>query len=224
MILFKIKNILMIISVLSMLSACSPGHLQIDATEATSDSNCQTPKSWSMTDFPLMIYIPQELVEYKPALDNAAVTYKNAFNKDIFNFVLNDPSKINTQWSKSLDSLYDNYFGIFKMISWNFDNVDSGVLAFTGTLTRGCSRVVHADILFNFKNYKFGDVISTPTDSSLVDYESVLIHELGHFIGLGHIDVNSDPISIMNPTIKRSQTKRSFSPNDLSRIKTLYNL
>lgn len=206
-----------------MLAACAKNE-EVHYDPPTTNGNNQSPtKAWNVNDLPITVYIPSDLNAYRVSIENSAETWRSAFGRPVFNFIFDDANHPNTQWAGSLDSLYDNYFGLFKMISWNFNNIDSGVLAFTGTLTQ-TGRIIHADILFNFKNYRFGDVTLNPTDQNLIDYESVLTHELGHFLGLNHIEIADDPLSIMNPTIRKGQAKRYLSPNDVARTRSLYGL
>lgn len=215
------KNFLILLFLIT--SACSQNSDIHYDPPTPGNTNQTSVKSWNINNFPLKIYVPTELDAYRIAIENSAETWRSAFNRPVFEFIFDDGTNQNTQWNGPLDSLYDSFFGLFKMTSWSFVNIDNGVLAFTGTLTQS-GTIIHADVLFNFKNYKFGDVVLNPTDSTLVDYESVLTHELGHFLGLNHIDIGTDPISIMNPTIKKGQSKRYLSPDDLFRIKSLYNI
>lgn len=219
------KKILILTSLI-FLAACGPKGVYYDSQTT---ANPQALKSWNMTDLPLTIYVPIEMNSYRSAIENSAQTWEAAFGQKVFNFVFDNNSYPNTQWTGTCQSMQDNYFGLFKELNWNIANdcssnstgfVDSQVLAFTGTKTQG--KIIHADVLFNFKNFEFGDV-EKPTESQLVDFQSVLTHELGHFLGLNHVDTSIDSVSIMNPTIKKGQSKRYLSNGDISRIKALYN-
>lgn len=211
-------------SLLFLVSCADGGHEIPYDNPAPNATGSSTQKKWKRSDFPLTVYIPTALNDYRIAIENSQATYRQAFGFEVFNFIFDDPNKPNTQWAGTYDSLNDNYFGLFKMTSWSFNNsnIDDSVLAFTGTLTQ-TGTILHADILFNFKTYAYGDVFTNPS-TTIVDYESVLSHELGHFLGLGHIETTEDPISIMNPTIRKGQAKRYLSPNDVERIRDLYNL
>lgn len=185
-------------------------------------------KAWNPTTFPLTIYIPAELNDFQPAILASQTTWNNAFKGQVFHFVFNDPSKVNTQWVKQYDSLYDSYFGLFKINApnWNYElgGNPSSVLAFTGTLTQN-GLIIHADMLFNFQSYgsDFGDA-NTLGGSNKIDFESVLTHEMGHFLGLNHITASEDAASVMLPSITRGTSKRNLSVGDIQRIKVLYNL
>jgi hypothetical protein len=205
-------------------------HTNVDPSRWVSTAEIAAPIGHN---FPLVIYIPSELDSFKQNIINAGDAWNTALDQEVFRFIFNDPTcsnttpvpadcAPNTQWTKPTDSLYDDYFGFFKMATWNFTGVDNTVLAFTGTLKQS-GAITHADILFNFKNYSYTD-ISNRDFSNNIDYQSVLTHELGHFLGLNHISTEEDGQSIMNPTLKKGDSKRTLSTGDLNRIRTLYNI
>lgn len=219
------KSILSILIGLQ-LSACAPQGVYYDQQTTST----QSVKAWSLSDFPLTVYVPTEMNAYRVAIENSAQTWEAAFGRKVFNFIFDNPAYPNTQWTGTCQSMGDNYFGLFKLNNWNIANdcnsnsvgfVSNDVLAFTGTKSQG--KIIHADILFNFKYFSFGDVEQNPTDTQLVDLQSVLTHELGHFLGLGHIETSVDPISIMNPSIRKTQSKRYLSNSDIVRVRQLYN-
>lgn len=218
------KKILILAS-LFIISSCGPKGIYYDSQTASN----QSLKSWNMTDFPLTVYVPVEMNAYRVSIENSASTWEAAFGRKVFNFVFDNNAYPNTQWTGTCQSMQDSYFGLFKNLNWNIANdcssnsngfVDNQVLAFTGTKTQG--KIIHADVLFNFRYFNFGDV-ETVSDSQLVDFESVLTHELGHFLGLNHVETVTDASSIMNPTIKKGQSKRYLSNGDVARLRQLYN-
>lgn len=194
-------------------------------TPPTTETNAI--KNWNKANFPILIYVPSELQTYQSSIINAQNTWNDALKlegyPEVYRFVFNS-GKPNTQWTKQYDSLYDNYFGLFAIMNpdWNYPDIGSGVLAFTGTLSQN-GKIIHADVLFNFQNYSFGDVTNGDPDVfNKIDFESVLVHELGHFLGLNHITAEEDPNSIMLPKISRGTAKRTLSTGDVSRIRALY--
>jgi hypothetical protein len=54
--------------------------------------------------------------------------------------------------------------------------------------------------------------------------ESLSLHELGHLLGLAHVDSNVDPMSIMNPQlfIGVGLTSRKVSRGDIERMQVIY--
>ena len=89
--------------------------------------------------------------------------------------------------------------------TWQSFGVGSTVLAFTETywynvggpgivdnLGRAINfpgQIVEADIIFNPTGFTFST--STPTPASSVDFQSILTHEIGHFLGLDHTNLLS---------------------------------
>lgn len=78
--------------------------------------------------------------------------------------------------------------------------------------------LTNADIIFNKEYYNFskGNTIF----ANQIDFESALLHELGHFLGLGHID---DERSVMFQSLsKGTLNKRTLSDKDIDAIRKKY--
>jgi hypothetical protein len=131
---------------------------------------------------------------------------------------------IASQDNKSLDNhINDSIFGIFKPTSW-FSDVSNGALAitqYTG-ITRSFNGVqylelLHADIMMN-PNYDFS--LNPGVDD--YDFETVVLHEFGHLLGLGHTALFID--SVMNATLGTGVRKRSLRSADEENINHNYDL
>lgn len=181
------------------------------------------PLSWNQSSFPIVIQVPSDLsLIYKDAIENATQRWNTALQFNAFSVVYDEIP--NNQWSAQYQSLNDTIMGLYKMNSWNFGE-SANTLATTVTLSRS-GRLNQADILFNFSGYKFSDVDKPDLSYGVdyVDYESVLTHELGHFLGLNHTSANEDSNSVMNPSLSKASKKRILSNGDINRIRTLYGL
>lgn len=118
----------------------------------------------------------------------------------------------------------DGVLGIYRSDSW-FSNVSSQALAITqyfgyrrntGTSSEYVE-LFHADIILNYRDYNF----STDSTSGTYDLSSVVLHELGHFVGLGHVKTYSTP-SVMQAYLGMSDEVRSLFSYDRSSLQSLY--
>lgn len=83
-----------------------------------------------------------------------------------------------------------------------------------------------ADIRFNHQNYKIGDSLTLRAQNNreVVDMLSLALHELGHLLGLAHVEKEVDPYSIMTPSlfIGEGLTSREITRGDIERIQQIY--
>lgn len=124
-------------------------------------------------------------------------------------------------------SLGDNVNGHYLDENWTKTAKPDYVLATTiWNNGNDYTTISKADIRFNDQYYVIGDALEMKsTDSKeVVDMQSLALHELGHFLGLGHIDEDVDSLSIMNPTlfIGEGLTTRKLARSDIERIQQIY--
>ncbi len=119
----------------------------------------------------------------------------------------------------NLTNYRDNEFGIYKKNPW-FNDVSSNALAITqyfGYLKSNNGRayleLTHADIIFNTDDHSF---INT-NSSSNYDFQTVLTHEMGHFLGFCH---ENSQASIMYPYY--TSTNRLLKTWDIQELQTRY--
>lgn len=123
----------------------------------------------------------------------------------------------------STNSFNDGEIGIYKSHTW-FSNVSSSALAITqfyGNIqeTAGLGRhigLTHADIIVNYKDY--GSRI-TMTNHPMFEFDlpTIMLHELGHLLGMCHETVND---SIMAPYY--ITTRRSLEAYDIGHVNDIY--
>ena len=88
--------------------------------------------------------------------------------------------------------------------------------------------IVKGDIILNAQSYLFQDsTLAAVEDDSLneiVDAETVLIHEIGHLLGLDHVKPQEDPDSVMHSHtfIGADMHKRELSAGDRENIQSIY--
>jgi len=88
------------------------------------------------------------------------------------------------------------------------------------------SSIVKADIRYNAEFYIFGNSLEGFSEGkrTIVDMESLALHELGHLLGLTHVNETEDRFSVMNPSlfIGEGMITRRLSKGDISRIRSVY--
>jgi hypothetical protein len=89
-------------------------------------------------------------------------------------------------------------------------------------------QIAKSDIRYNTEYYLFGDSIVdfSQGERTIVDLESLALHELGHLLGLSHIDTDEDRYSVMNPSlfIGEGMITRDLSRSDIERIRSIYGI
>jgi hypothetical protein len=165
------------------------------------------------------------LLDYGGGLNgytDAATEWNNALSDKTF-YALPLPMVTNRQ-KPQLVSYYDDEMGIYKSQNW-YSEVGAGALAITqffGIRRTGANgqyiELQHADIILNFRDYSFS---SNSENFFSYDLPSVLLHEMGHFIGLRHEYDSYD--SIMRPSLGSYESERQLYPIDVHNLGVNYN-
>ena len=125
-------------------------------------------------------------------------------------------------------SLKDSVNGNYLDFAWQKTGKSKEVIATTiWTNNSGnANKIDSADIRFNLAEYVLGDGNSMKKMDTreVVDMQTLALHELGHLLGLAHVDSSNDGSSIMNPKVYIGEglTSRSLSRGDLERIQKIY--
>ncbi len=148
----------------------------------------------------------------------------NASNASLKFFQVPAPVVANRAYATIREYENDGQQGIYKSVNW-FAEVDSRALAVTQY--RGIRRnygtsseyieLTHADIIMNYRDYNF-----TTDENSVIayDFHTVIIHELGHFIGLGHTRSTDD--SVMRSSLSIFDADRTPSALDKQNLANNY--
>lgn len=135
------------------------------------------------------------------------------------------PTATTNKDSSDLNSYNDSEFGIYKSYGW-LQGVSNQALAVTQYYGQrrniGAANeyveLIHADIILNYRDYTFSTDSSSTTT---YDLHSVLLHEIGHFLGLSHV-TSFSTASVMQPYLGLFDSQRALTAYDNSKIRSLY--
>jgi hypothetical protein len=146
----------------------------------------------------------------------------------LFNYMGKHANRTGDSFPDLYSSLEDGQNGHYADFDWSKTQKNYQVLATTiwanaETMT---DAIESADIRFNTEYYNIGDsyYILTDGDREVVDMLSLALHELGHLLGLQHIEEEVDVNSVMNPRlfIGEGLAQRSLSEGDIRRLQMVY--
>lgn len=218
------------------LSSCKTQYETVTRLPTVTSSPFSRPSSlkarWdldSLKTTPLQLKISDDVLnEFYPADDiNGVNPVEQMMNQweDTLNYVnlFQHPAITTTEKNyNSLTDFYDNELGIYKSNEW-YSEAGSGALAITQYYGYRVNKdtpseyleIVHADIILNFRDFF--------NDANPYDLRSVILHELGHFLGLNH-QTNFGIPSVMHPVLSRGEVKRTLTEYDKTTLKDLYPL
>lgn len=183
----------------------------------------QYPGRWSPATLssPLPVEISSSFTEISD-IENAMQSWNDAHN-DV-NFFQLPASTVTNKSSTTLSDFKDGTLGIYKSFAW-FSNISSETIAITqfyGYLrNEGTSNayvdLTHADIIVNYRDHSF----STSPNSFEFDLQTVILHELGHFIGLKHPTDYYVP-AVMQATLSPGDQKQILYAYDESAVNNNY--
>lgn len=183
-------------------------------------------KGWAK--LPIEYRFSEELSEeQKAGLSKAMKTWETAIGKPIFSRSGIDKHK-GDNFKDLFSSLQDSINGHYLDGNWAKTGKSTQVLATTiwNNLPGDDETIATADIRFNSNYYVIGDSFTSKatSDREVVDMESLALHELGHLIGLTHMKVEDDSLSVMNPTlfIGEGLSNRHLSEGDIKRVQSIY--
>lgn len=145
-------------------------------------------------------------LEAKPAIERALSMYKQVLGKEIF--------VIDTWGVEGPDvPEKDGNSTIYWMSQWEPERSKEQART---TLYWNGDQIYEADIRVNAANFRFN---FSPDSSPQIDLESLMIHELGHVLGLTH-----DPTrgSVMNFSLDEGQLRRHLGVIDLASLHCEY--
>ncbi|MEY4064297.1 MAG: hypothetical protein RIR26_505 [Pseudomonadota bacterium] len=161
-------------------------------------------------------------------LQTAMSSWEKAVGKTLFDYGGNE-TKTGADFRELYEPLNDNVNGHYFDNSWfKATGKPNSVLATTiwENNAKESASIVKADIRYNAEFYIFGNSLEAFSEGkrTIVDMESLALHELGHLLGLTHINESEDRFSVMNPSlfIGEGMITRRLSKGDIIRIRSVY--
>ncbi len=108
----------------------------------------------------------------------------------------------------------DGHNIIFWSTDWDSANAKEQALTSTNT---DLSRITDSDIRINAKNFNY-ELTSQSAGSSAVNLESLVLHEMGHLLGLQHFEGDG----VMSPYLPSGKVRLNLSTEELSELSCEY--
>ena len=225
--------------------ACTPSP-EVTSGGSTGAINEEAPYIWADKTFPKTIRISSSFNDTETAIMNEmGATWETSVSNQKDFFVNGDVGNNSYNLNRT-----DGVFGIYKATTWPAGLEDA--LAITQLFGRrynvGSSNeyvgIVEADILVNYKPhnpptyYAFTyDILDNGIDEGF-DLRTIVLHEMGHFLGLQHIPTWTDrpdadyglsrdaykATSVMYPSISSMEEKRIPQTKDITALVNKYNI
>ncbi len=166
--------------------------------------------------------------EQKNLLETAMKRWEWSVGKRLFQYQGIHDGIDGDSFKNLYSSLEDAVNGNYLDFDWDKTGKPKEVLATTiwQNDAKDESTIDTSDIRYNTQLYLIGDSLKLTSDGTreVVDMESLALHELGHLLGLAHIEESVDGHSIMNPSlyIGEGLATRKLSGGDIKRVQSIY--
>ncbi len=213
------------ITLLLLLVACVPSP-KVENKTTTGNINASAPYLWSDADFPKTLQISNDYDNDEVTnIEDMSEAWKTALEDQVTFFDYGARISDTSSGLGNLDDLYDGVMGVYKTTTWPVD-LPSTALAITQIFGRRYNvgdgdefvNIEHADILVNYEHFDF----DTADSGSGYDLRTVLLHEMGHFLGLQHNTSVTREHTVMYPSINSSEAKREPKSVDIAEIADKY--
>lgn len=195
------------------------------------DDNDYRVLAWDINELlrnPLQLAISEDFsIEEEEKIISAANKWDDALtNTDLFSI----KTGVKNKNAQDLGAYYDSEMGVYKSYDW-FASISSTALAVTqfiyavenfNTINEKI-KMLHADIIFNYRDFLFStnsDLSENDFYSNTYNLYSVVIHELGHYVGMGHTTAYGG--SVMYPYVDIYTRYSSLSSADIETLQEKY--
>ncbi len=225
---------------------CTPSTEVVEGSSSTAAVNAEAPYVWGNKTFPKSIGISNSFnSDEKLAMTQMGAAWTSSVSaRDPF-FSFSDLPNNNYNLERN-----DGVLGIYRVDDWNENftpNDQVAPIAITQLFGRRYNTgsaneyvsIEHADILINYDDFSFSSE-QDPSEKDSIEYDlhTVVLHEMGHFLGLSHIPTyslrpNSESLSsrstykassVMYPSIDFSEIKRVPKDKDKTALSSKYSL
>nr|BDT28777.1 matrixin family metalloprotease [Bacteriovorax sp. HI3] len=225
------RNLLFLSLFTLLFAACKKQTTTSQSALGSSGSACLIGK-WSDSSLPLTLKMSSDfsgditagmMVGGLNPLEQMAKVWNDAVGGSKTLITVPFPITNNSGYSTT-SAFRDSEIGIYKSPQW-FSNVQTNVIAITqyyGVVTSSAGlgqyvQLTHADIIVNYRDYASDLVMANAMYQVDMDLPTVVLHEMGHLLGLCH---ESTKPSIMAPYY--STTQRTVQNFDRTRIQDIY--
>ena len=187
-----------IVAVMVAIQACAPKQESEVGCNFVLNSIGQRVSWGAQTPVKLLVHesVP---AQYNDALKSAAKTWNDLVGRQV---IVIDQFGVSGLAEPSKDGLNV----IHMMNDWDEDRYRTEQ-ARTSIYWQG-AQIVEADIRINDVGFDFS--VSSPTPSGYVDFESLMVHEFGHVLGLAHAEIDG---SVMAATLARGPSPEALRRN-----------
>lgn len=205
-------KLFILLSLTFIVAACnSSGSGDGDVTSGSINANA--PYLWYNPSFPKTLLISDAFdTSETTRIKEMGIAWKTAVEnkKTFFNHTANStPEKSLT--IANMDDYLDSVFGVYKSTNWSLTGISGAALAVTQIYgirhNIGDSNefvdIRHADIIVNYDYYHFytGDN-RVSGETGYYDLRTVILHEMGHFLGLQHKTGNTVMVTTVDYNVK----------------------
>lgn len=208
-----LKNFVLLFVVFGGTVSCSPSKISKVSYLSQQQMLCggfeiknQKSVYWAQ-DFPIRYQVSSNFPEtHYVAVSKAVEIWNTTFNTTIFELNLEDT--VNMQSPKG-----DGRNIIYWTENWTYEKQKHA----TTFMYLHANNLVEADIAVNIDEFNMG---LPGTVTSEYDLTSILVHELGHVLGLKHEDVVAG--SVMQTYILPGEVRQTLSKTDIANIQCMY--